>query len=67
MEWFFYSSKSNAILKRLQQNVNITTLENFFLKSKYKIEYGADIIRPTALENATDYRLMKDTLIGLFK
>ena len=67
MEWFFYSRKLNAVLKRLKQNVNITTLENFFLKSKYKIEYGADIIRPVALDNATDYRLMKDTLVGLFK
>ena len=45
----------------------MTTLQNFFLKSKYKVNYGADVVRPDNSEDPTDYRLMKDTFVASYK
>ena len=33
MDWFFYSKKTKAILRRHAANVNMVTLQNFFVKS----------------------------------
>ena len=66
IDWFFYSKKQNALLRRHRKKVNISYLEDVFLKSKYKIDYGEDAVRPAALATQMDYKLMKDTFVSTY-
>lgn len=51
IDWFFHSGKSGSIMKRHAANVNMISLQNFFLKRK-----GADPNYQMQLINEQDFQ-----------
>ena len=66
MDWFFYSKKQGAVLRRHWHNVSLIAVENYFLKMS-EIKEQKDKHLESLLVNRADYRLLRGSLAAIYR